>query len=212
MSKKLFPLIIVSLGYIAATSTIAFADSLDGGGSGGNIANNMYIGWQTGVSKTNYGGTEYLLPRNGVDDKKWGNRIYLGYAFSDLFGMELGYDYYGRVEFRDNLTGNSQSMLQHGMDLSGKVNIPLDHGFGVNARLGLAWVHRDAVESRSDFFVRKNSNSKLVPTGGVGLNYNFNQSWSADVSFSSTMKSGDLPYSYFYGLGLSYKFGKDRSY
>lgn len=186
----------------------ASADTLINNGDRG-----IYAGAQVGKSIMNYGGTDYLLARNSVDDRPWGGRAYAGYAFNDLLAAELGYGYYGKAEFKDNYTGNKQDMLQQGIDLAGRVNIPLDFGFGFYAKAGAMLVMRDSVESRSNFFVGKGSNSKLVPLAGLGVSYNFSPCWSMDLSWTGTLSNGDLPSMYFYGLGLTYKFqGKGGAY
>lgn len=166
----------------------------------------FYVGAQLGKSSLGYSGTSYTLPRNSVDDQPWGTRIYAGYSFTDLLAAEMGYGYYGKAEFKDNATGNKQSMLQQGIDLTGKVTIPLDFGFGFYIKAGGIWLHRDALESRSNFFASKSSDSSLAFLGGLGVSYNFNPTWSMDLSWTGTMRNGDLPRMYFYGLGVTYRF------
>lgn len=191
MCKKL---LLVTAITVLGLSTSAFASK------------NIYVGGQLFRTNMNYGGSSYTLPTNSVDDKMWGGRLYAGYSFTDLLAAELGYNYFGKPEFKHNPTGNKQDMLQQGVDLVGKLSIPLDYGIGFYAKGGAMWVHRDSLESRGGFFVSKGSNGQLVPVGGIGLSYNFNQSWSVDLSWTGTPTVSDLPKMYIYGIGLTYKF------
>lgn len=192
MYKKIISVSAISL--LSALSTSAFA-SMD----------NLYAGGQILRSDLNYVHSSYTLPTNTVDDNRWGSRFYVGYSFTDLISAELGYGYYGKPEFK-HVSGNKQEMLQHGIDVVAKLNVPLDYGFEVYAKGGAVFMFRDSLESRSGCFVNKNINTKFVPTGGVGLVYNFSPVWSADVSLNATTSNGDLPKTYSYGFGLKYKF------
>lgn len=165
----------------------------------------FYVGGQMLNSNLNYANSSYTLPSNTVDDSRWGSRFYAGYSFTDLLSAEIGYDYYGKPEFK-HTTGNKQEMLQHGFDMVAKLNVPLDYGFEIYAKGGAIFMFRDSLESRSNYFASKKMNTRFVPTGGVGLVYNFSPVWSADVSLNATMSSGDLPKTYSYGFGLKYKF------
>lgn len=169
---------------------------------------NFYVGGQLFKTSMNYGGSSYTLSSNGVDDKLWGGRLYGGYSFTDLLSAELGYNYFGKVDFKHHPTGNKQDMLQQGIDLVGKLTLPLDYGFGFYAKGGAMWVHRDSLESRSGFFSSKSSDGQLVPLGGIGISYNFNKAWSVDLSWTGTPTVSDLPKMYIYGVGVSYKFNR----
>jgi len=197
MRKKIVLITAVAALGLSATSAFAFNNK------------NIYVGGQLLRTDMNYSGSSYLLSSNSVDDKLWGGRLYAGYSFTDMWSAELGYGYYGKPEFKHDPSGNKQDMLQQGIDLVGKVSVPLDYGFGVYAKGGAMWVHRDSIESRSGDFVSKTSDSKFVPVGGVGVNYNFNPSWSADLSWTGTPTVSDLPKMYMYGVGLTYKFNSN---
>jgi hypothetical protein len=167
----------------------------------------FYIGGQFGKSDLNYSGdTDYLLPVNSVDDKPLGGRGYIGYSFNEFLSLEAGYSYFGSATFTHNPTGNKQDMLTQAGDLLAKGSIPLDFGFGVYLKVGGIWVHRDDLESRSNFFADKPANWTLTVDGAVGLSYNFNPAWSADVAWNKSMKRLDLPSIDFYTIGLRYAF------
>lgn len=168
-----------------------------------------YIGAQLGRTQMNYDGSAYTLPSNSVDDKTFGGRFYVGYSFTELLAAELGYGYYGQAEFKHNPDGNKQDVTQQGIDLVGKISLPLDYGFGFYVKAGGIWLHRDALESRGGFFADKDSSGRIAPVGGLGVTYNFTPKWAAELFWTGSTSNGDLPKMYFYGIGLSYKFAKN---
>jgi len=163
----------------------------------------IYFGGQLGISNMHYG-SQYLIANNSVENTKFAGRGYLGYAFSQFIAAELGYDYYGYPKFK-NSNGNTQDILQQGLDLVGKASLPLDYGFGLYIKGGLAWVHRSALNSNAGTFAQKNSNGKVTPVGALGINYWFAPNIAADLSWTKTMTVSDLPTIDFIALGLTYK-------
>lgn len=174
-------------------------------------ATGMYVGAELGGANTDYGGTSYLYSYNSAQDGVFAGRAYAGYSFTEILAAELGYDYLGNIEFKHNPTGNTQDLTQQGLDLVGKATIPLDYGFAFFLKAGGMFVFRSELDSHSNFFKAKDSNTKFVPIGGLGLAYSFDPSWSADVSWTGSVSNGDLPNIYFYGVGLTYRFGTSGS-
>ncbi|MEI8055562.1 MAG: outer membrane beta-barrel protein [bacterium] len=203
MYKKI---LCISVLACSLNSTV-FADEPAPGGSeytsaGSNAG--IYLGGQLGMSSMHYGASQYLIASNSVENYKFAGRGYLGYAFSQFIAAELGYDYYGRPKFK-NTNGNTQDILQQGFDLVGKASLPLDYGFGFYIKGGLAWVHRSALNNNAGTFAQKDSNSKIVPVGAVGVSYWFTPNMATDLSWTKTMTIGDLPTVDFIALGLTYK-------
>jgi len=183
----------------------AFADD-------SSFSKGAYIGAQMGESKMNYADTSYTRnstgSNNDVDDKKGAMRIFGGYNFTQYLAGELGYGYYGRPEFQ-HPSGNTQDLVQQGVDGDLRINIPLNYGLGIYGKGGLMWVHRGALESRGGTFADKDASSKITTLGGVGLSYDVNQKWGADLSWTRTQENGDLPKMDFYAFGITYKFNSD---
>ncbi len=205
MCKKILALSILALGL----NGIALADDFGGNeytatttSSDSNAG--IYFGAQLGMSNMHYGSNPYTIATNSVDNRKFAGRGYLGYAFSQYISTELGYDYYGYPNFKA-ADGNTQNILQHGMDLVGKASLPLDYGFGLYVKGGLAWVHRAALHANNNHFAEKDANSKIAPVGGLGINYWFAPNIALDLSWTKTMTVGDLPTIDFFALGLVYK-------
>ena len=165
-----------------------------------------YVGIQGSWNDMHYSGPDYLLSTNSIEDQKLGGRIYGGYAFSEFIAGEFGYDYFGSPKIKHDATGNEQSFAQQGLDLTGKVNVPLDYGFSFFGKLGLDWVHRDAVESRGGYFVSRDASNKIVPAAGIGFGYTFNLNWVTDLSWTKTFSNGILPKMDILAIGLAYRF------
>jgi len=167
----------------------------------------IYFGGQVGTTNMHYRGSEYTLPNDvSVYDDKYqvAARGYFGYAFSQFISVELGYDYYGFPKFRHK-EGNTQNIVQHGMDLVAKANLPLDYGFGLYIKGGMAWVYRSALHSNGNQFAEKESNSKFPPVGAVGVNYWFAPNIALDLCWTKTMHVGSLPTIDLFTLGFIYK-------
>ena len=182
---------------------ISLADDL-GESNGSNSG--IYLGGQLGMSNMHYGpSSNYLLPRNTASNNKFAGRACFGYSFSQFIATELGYDYYGYPNIQDNTSGNTQSFLQQGLDLVGKASLPLDFGFGLYIKGGLALVNRGSLNSNTGNFAGQTSSNKITPVGALGVNYWFAPNMALDLSWTKTMTVGNLPTIDFIGLGLTYK-------
>lgn len=167
----------------------------------------IYLSGQLGMSSLHYGPhTEYLLARNSVENQKFAGRACLGYAFSQFIALELGYDYYGYPKFKDNITGNTQDLLQQGIDISGKASLPLDYGFGFYIKAGCVWMHRGTLNSNAGNFASKNANSKIAPLGGLGATYSLTPNTMLDLGWTKTMTISNLATADLITVGLTYKF------
>lgn len=189
---------------------VAFADDFDNNEVASGVTTNeynpgIYFGGQVGTTNMHYKGSEYTSSNSHYDDKySFAGRGYLGYAFSQFIQTELGYDYYGRPKFIDT-NGNTQDILQQGMDLMVKANLPLDYGFGIYIKGGLAWVHRSALHSNNGSFAEKKADDKFPPIGAVGINYWFAPHMALDLCYTKTMTIGDLPTTDLFTAGFIYK-------
>lgn len=199
MYKKVLYISILSFGL----SSFAFADDVIDDNSTSNFNPGIYFGGQLGMSDMHYG-SQYMVSGNAVDNIKFAWRACAGYAFSQFISAELGYDYYGRPNFKA-ADGNTQNILQYGADLFAKASLPLDYGFGLYVKGGLAWVHRSALHSNEGDFAEKRENSRITPVGALGLNYWFAPNIAVDLSWAKTMTISDLPTTDFFGLGIIYK-------
>ncbi len=214
MYKKILGIVVLVLGL----SQIVLADDLVGGddSSGALTADNsvsgspynpgIYIGGQFGTTNLHYSGYEYITANSSYDSKyQFAARGYLGYAFSQFISLELGYDYFGFPKFWNSTNNATQNIVQHGLDFMAKANLPLDYGFGIYVKAGLAWVYRSALHANGGLFAEKEANSKFPPIGAVGVNYWFAPNMALDLCWTKTMRVGSLPTIDLFTLGFIYK-------
>ena len=166
----------------------------------------IYFGGQLGTSKLHYDGSSYTNSKSHYDRHRLlAGRVFVGYAFSQFIAAELGYDYYGYPKFKHNDNNNTQDLLQHGLDLVAKANLPLNYGFSFYAKAGLTLIHRGTLNNNSGTFEQKNSNNKVTPVGALGVSYQFAPNIAMDLSWTKTMHISDLPSTDLFGVGFTYK-------
>lgn len=166
-----------------------------------------YLGGQAGFTSNNYNPSDLI--KNGlgsVDNNKFAGRVYGGIDFGEYLGMELGYSYLGKPNFKQN-SGVEENFAQTGLDLSGLMSIKFN-SVGIFIKAGLEWMHRDSAPS-NNLFIGRGSNSKLPLLTGLGISYSFTNSISTDISWTRIFSSGDLPRTDFYALGFKYRFGQE---
>ncbi|MDR1057731.1 MAG: outer membrane beta-barrel protein [Coxiellaceae bacterium] len=189
---------------VLSLNSVILADDFDGTNTNTGFNPGIYFGALVGMANFHYSGS-YTTPSSSYDSGfNFAARCHLGWAFNPYISAELGYDYYGRPKFKHN-DGNTQNILQHGMDLVAKATLPLDYGFGLYVKGGLAWVYRSALHPNNNHFADKSSNSKIAPIGALGVNYWFAPNIALDLCFTKTMTISDLPTTDFFALGITYK-------
>ena len=204
MTKKILCLSILTLGLNTAFANDDFTN--DAYTEVDNSANaGIYFGAQLGMSNMHYGPSSgYLLGTNTVDNKKLAGRGYIGYAFSQFISAELGFDYFGYPNFKAQ-DGNTQNILQQGLDLVAKATLPLDYGVAFYIKGGLAWIHRSPLNANNNTFAAKSANSTFAPIGSLGVNYWFVSNIALDLAWTKTMTISNLPTIDFFSLGIVYK-------
>jgi opacity protein-like surface antigen len=202
MRRKIVCSILSVFGLLVIVSQTTFGDDellTEPSNSG------IYFGGQLGMSNLNYGGSSYTS-KNSHYKKRYllAGRVFAGYAFSQFIAAEFGYVYYGYPEFKND-DGNTQNFLQHGLDLVGKANLPLNYGFSFYGKAGLALIHRGALNSNNGTFVQKGKNSRITPVGALGVSYQLAPNIAIDLSWTKTMGISDLPTTDLIGVGFTYK-------
>ncbi len=166
----------------------------------------IYFSLQAGTANLHYGSSSpYVTATTYYDNKyQFAGRGAIGYAFSEFISGEIGYDYYGSPKFWHN-NGNNQSIVQQGMDMMFKASLPLDYGFGVYLKGGMAWVYRSALRNNNNTFADRDSNSKFPPIGALGINYWFAPNIALDLCWTKTMGVGSLSTIDLFTAGIVYK-------
>jgi hypothetical protein len=205
--RVLYPFLIA-----ACLSSIAIADDFDDeyGDSDSLLTSEqkgIYFGIQGGSANMHYDGSAYTNARS-IDDSAYhfAGRGFIGYAFSPFISLEIGYDYYGHPKFKDTQTGNVQNITQQGMDFVVKANLPLDYGFALYLKGGIAWVHRSTLHpTKINSFVYQESNEKFPVVAAAGIDYWFIPNMAIDFCWAKTLTISNLPTSDLLTIGLIYK-------
>lgn len=95
-------------------------------------------------------------------------RVSLGYDFTRMLGLELGYSSFGTV-FESNNNNFAASQDANAWTASAIGTLPVGERFGIYGRLGAARFDNDS--SGSVQGVPVNSDNKTKPYGGVGVKF-----------------------------------------
>lgn len=154
-------------------------------------------------------------------------RIFAGYQFMQNFAAELGYMKFHNATAKYSSTSTAGSTISnlnesgtvrtHAIDLVGKGILPLNNGFNVYGKLGLAYLAANGSATgtlttggvSSPARVSENAH-KVYPEFGVGTSYDITKNISADLSYNRIQKVGhstQLQSTNFVGAGLAYNFG-----
>ncbi len=176
-------------------------------------------------------------------------RLFLGYQFTPNWAVELGYlkfhdaDLKGDYTGSSNLVGSEEGMSiptngenysykgvvkEHAFDLVGKGILPLENGFSLYGKLGIAYVQQTSTLNQStthsgivpptamttpaptSVTVNQRYSSdtnRFLPEFGVGASYDITSNMPVDLSWTHIQKtSGTIESADFISLGLAYKF------
>jgi len=212
------------------------------------------------VSSTVTTTTTSSLAGQDVDDVGLGGRIYAGYQFNPYFAVEAGFTQFGKTDV--SATGTATSVVQsvirssqsenstavttdtvqysggvteHAIDLVAKGTLPLQYGFGLYAKAGMAYIQADrhinsnnvgpettlnynangaltnSAATISDYANNSTINAQTYqgfrPVAGVGVNYTIPcTNLSVDASYTRIFSYGAIPNAKLAALGLEYKF------
>jgi OOP family OmpA-OmpF porin len=122
-----------------------------------------------------------------IEDKNaFAYGIYVGYNFTDWFGLQLGYN--GFSDFKIKTNGQSHTLKMYGPELSARFAYPLDDkGSDLYARVGFAWTtdHLQSSDHGADSF---------DPLLGVGVQYHFTRNFAGRVGYDYYFKPFDSDY------------------
>jgi len=170
MNKTLITLLVS--GLLAANAQAAGQDNTWYGGA--------KLGWSNfyGVDESNSISTE------DKDDDEVGAGVFAGYQINQNLGIELGYDYLGKLKY--NGTRNSavfnDSVEAQLAQLTLKLGFPVAENLDLYGRLGggYGWTSSDNLDSDNDFtFV-----------GALGAEYAFNLDWAARLEYQYSSPYG----------------------
>lgn len=183
---------------------------------GESAPEDWYAGVQLGYSKSSYtrgnlgitsiGGiftTPVKLRNDGI-----GGRVYMGRRYNRFFGAELGYTRYEDVTIKnaygvDSLNGRIKPQA---VDLVILSFLPISEKFNAYSKVGIAYLDVSATASISGVKSSVEDND-IRPAYGLGLTYNFQENWTADLSWTRVHgEGGRLENSTLTALGIAYHF------
>jgi hypothetical protein len=231
--------------------------------SGVSTYNSTYY-YQNGSTNTTINSSTTFntaLTNRQIDDTGIAGRVYAGYQFNPYFATELGYTQFSKTDFSATANTTSSSttpdnpnreingnvlttssiqkyegeITEHAIDLVAKGTLPLQYGFGVYAKAGMAYITANryintngpisatytitytdpGIPTRVDTSSNEASLSTIydktyqafVPVGGAGVNWTIpNTNFSLDASYTRFFASGGIKNASLAALGLEYKF------
>jgi OOP family OmpA-OmpF porin len=116
-------------------------------------------------------------------------KVFGGYEFDPIWGVELGYTDFTESDFsfrQNNLPGRGKSE-GYGVYVAGKGRMPLNEQFDLIGKLGVAYSHREA---RATTGLNLDDNDTGI-YAGAGLQWNVNRQWSLIAEYERYGKSKD---------------------
>jgi hypothetical protein len=155
-----------------------------------------------------------------VDDIGISGRLYGGYQFNPYFALETGFTQFNKTDFSGDAyvivddvrlpAGTvSGEITERAVDLVGKATLPLQYGFGLYAKAGLALITSDrhTTEVPTGITFDTNSYQAVRPTYGAGIDYTIpNTALDVEVFYSEIAGRGLIKTASLWGGGLAYKF------
>lgn len=185
-----------------------------------------YVGGTLGWGDVHQGGFPAPAFDTKSDDTGIAGRLFGGYQFDDTWGAELGWSRFSNATAKGKLvrgfgpfysvTNLSGTIKTDAFDLVGKATLPIQDGFSVYGKAGIAYLYQRADVSISGGAlvpsgVLKGSDNehRIFPTFTVGTSYDITPNVVADLSWNRIQKVGssDLSSTDLVGVGLSYSFG-----
>jgi OOP family OmpA-OmpF porin len=222
LNKKIVGVVAVALSSLAVSSFAA--------------SQGPYVGAQLGYGKVQQSSDSFTtsFPFN-VKNTGVAGRVFAGYQVNENFAGELGWTRFTNVNGKGSATVLTPATLfpvptfttttvvsngyiqNNAIDLVAKGIYAVTDKVKVYGKLGAAYVmSRETVNTTfttNNVVVKSKatqSESKILPTAGVGVSYDFTNNVAADVSYTRIQKVGKtnlVSSSDFFGAGLTYSFG-----
>jgi OOP family OmpA-OmpF porin len=170
----------------------------------------FYLGAQVGQNNTSYTtSTAGLTSTTGTSTKGAGARFYGGYQFDQNWAAELGYSAIPNATFNGmNTTANNGSINHSAWTFLGKGIMPLNNGFELFAKAGLASSSaKPDANLRAVSTIYTGNKSATSFAWGVGAAYDINCNMAVDLSFHRIQGKNNIRNNDLFAIGASYNFG-----
>jgi hypothetical protein len=180
-----------------------------------------YIGGQIGYGVTDYGSKAKNVfdqfPTHSYDEDGVAGRVFLGYQFTPVIGLEAGYSLFSDNIYKSAGFGSAVKyrLETDAADLLAVVRTPFQP-FGQNGPVlsvkgGAAYVMSHATLSghiTGSGFTAKGSRDNWEPEAGISLGYKLENNMLVDLSYQHIFGPGDIrsPKIDFASIGVTYKF------
>lgn len=196
---------------IAAMTMIGNAYAVDPG---------FYLGLMTGPA-TNSAGTQQVQtltppPPTVLANPKssqFGSSVYMGYKFNPYAGFEMGLMYFTSIKFQpaNNVQTCSGSTVRvRNIDVLGKVELPFKNWFDLFAKGGVGYTYVTKAGALntdlSEPCGKSSYETKVRPIIAIGADYNVNQNFVIDASWTRIMVGSIVGNVDFFAVGFSYHF------
>ncbi|XQW87407.1 porin family protein [Aeromonas veronii] len=198
---------------IAAFSLLALAMN------GGAHAEGWYAGLDLTTSKMDLDGQAKDLSNAGIiDDQLNGGSLIVGYSFKSWLAVEGGLHGQHMSQSKNGVDVSTNTSIDtSSISLAAKLSQPLAWGFSAYAKPGIAYTRTElevvgnaTFLGFSDQVSKSATKSKVHPNLEVGLDYAFNDHFSAGIGYErqfDALSLGDEHYSLdTFKLGLRYHF------
>jgi opacity protein-like surface antigen len=184
----------------------------------------FYMGAQVGATKQNNktrtivnNGEPALLtvkPSNtGI-----GERLFMGININKNAGVEWGFTHYGAATYKvpQTVACSNPSVNLNALDLEGKGMMNVSSSFSLFGKAGMSFARQtvsgslaqsnQAITPCGGSGSSASSTTSIKPLIGLGMSYDLNPNWVADVSWTRILGGGGIQAADFMGLGISYHF------
>jgi OOP family OmpA-OmpF porin len=160
---------------------------------------------------------EFAPDSSSQDEKDTAYKLQVGYQFSENFAVEGGYVDLGQQDYKAVYTDIAEGKIKtsaKGWNIDAVLILPVNAGVSLFAKVGVISAKVEQKISLSAFDETDSvtfDDTKVSPTFGIGVAYNFYQGWSARAELERFSKLGDEDETGesdvdLYSLGLSYQF------
>lgn len=168
-----------------------------------------YVGGGVGVNNYEPNCDQKTMKKCG-EDEPYAWDIFAGYLFNDYFGVELGYRQLGRAEWVD-YSNKLNDVGAKGMSLGGVGFWPFAEDWSLSTEVGLL---NYRISNNKQYGSEYYSDSGIAPYIGAGLGYNISENLMLQVKYRRYESLDEDKWktlameSNYWGLALSYRFGK----
>ena len=157
-----------------------------------------YVGF--GLNYIHFEGDEPVNP--GV-----GPGIKLGYDMNEFFGMEVGVNYYPKLDNSDFGPDSDRFQLD---DAIYAASLQLDALLHLRNSKNLRWDPYVSIGGNLMYYeedLGDDSNPEIVLAAGAGLFYHFNDTWSARADYRTAVAGADTEFNQIIFVGANYRWG-----